>query len=126
MIDRRSRKSFLALACLGVALACKSPTSPCSGPSQPAILLTILDGVTSRPIGTSVTIIYDRHGDDSLTVINTHPTSTPISIGSAPGTYDLRVIASGYADWLTTNEVIQSDGCQAQTIATMIFMQPLP
>jgi hypothetical protein len=121
----RPRARYWIFACLVATFACShDATGPCADASGTAIQLTILDGISSQPVSVNVTVIYDRHGDDSLTLINTRPTRTPIALGSRPGIYDFRVIAPGYVDWLTTNQVVNANGCQTATIGMMVFMQP--
>lgn len=88
------------------------------------MIISALDGGLNDPI-VGASIVYDRHGDDSLTLL--HPNvAVAIPLGSKPGIYDFRVIKSGYADWLLTNVVVDADGCDPKTIEMQVFMQKLP
>ncbi len=119
---KRGGRHLLALASVGV-IGCRDSTGPCGPSTRPAIVVSALD-IDSRPVS-GVTIIYDRHGDDSLTLL--HPTAADaIQMGTAPGIYDFRVIKAGYADWLATNVVVDADGCDPRTITMQVWMQPLP
>jgi hypothetical protein len=120
----RRRVVVAALVLATFMGACRSADSPCDSSSKPAILLTVRDGVTSAPLHSGATIIADRHGDDTLTVLNINLNGAAIPIGSAAGIYDLRVIIPGYADWLTTNLTVAAEGCGPRTVGMGVFMQP--
>lgn len=124
IIGHSWRLSRIATGCLVAVAACSDSTSPCVLPTKPAILLTATDALINQPIG-SPTIIFDRHGDDTLTVLRPS-TAKNIALGSGPGIYDIRVVASGYADWLDVNIPVNLNGCDFQTIGMQVFMQRLP
>jgi hypothetical protein len=122
-VSRRIHAILVAALGGGTFVACRDVTAVCPAPTKPAILLTFADGASGRPISPTATIVYEHHGDDSLAVIRTTASGGAVAIGSAPGIYDLRVIAAGYNDWLTTNVVVTAESCETRTLPMTAFLQ---
>jgi hypothetical protein len=125
MLMRKCPRHALAWAVAVLLAACRSTTGVCGPSSKAAMVLSAYDGGLNNPVHT-VTIVYDKHGDDSLTILRDLSTAVSVKLGNAPGIYDFRVMAPGYADYLMTNEVIRADGCDPVTVGTQGFMQKLP
>ena len=123
------RIAMLALGTLATVAglaACRDVTAgPCGPSDKPAFVLSAYDGGLSNPVH-DVTIVYDRHGDDSLTVLRDLPTAINVAFGNRPGIYDVRLMAPGYADYLWTNIEIAADGCDPRKVEGQVFMQKLP
>jgi hypothetical protein len=81
-------------------------TAPCE--PRPAILLEI--SADGAPLAT---VIYNRHGDDTLSTLQFYATGAQVPIGNAPGYYDFRVVSVGFADLIRTNYHVRSDACGA-------------
>ena len=116
---------IVGLSTLAATLAaCSDSTTSCNAADAPAMTISAYDGGLSNPIH-DVTIIYDRHGDDSLTVLRDLPTAVNVTLGRGPGVYDFRLMAPGYADYLWTNVEIPSH-CDGTAGASQVLMQKLP
>jgi hypothetical protein len=113
-----------AISFAALIAACGSPTAACDGSGEPAMIISAYDGGLANPVH-NVTIIYDRHGDDSLTVLRNLSTAVNVSVGRGPGIYDFRLLAPGYADYLWTNVQI-AGRCSGAASASQVFMQKLP
>ncbi|MES2180036.1 MAG: hypothetical protein V4550_19400 [Gemmatimonadota bacterium] len=77
-----------------------------------------------RPDGAHATVMYSRHGDDTLTIIDVPSTGIGIGIGTKPGIYDYRVITAGYEDWIDVNRVVKARPCNDLPPQSQIYMQP--
>ena len=96
---------------------------PCGVATSPAIALRVASGIDAQPIAAATTIVYQRHGDDSLSVVRAS-TTAPIRIGSRPGSYDLRVITPEFADWVMTDVAVDAEGGEPRTRPLTAFLQP--
>jgi hypothetical protein len=111
----------------GAVISCSdtSLTTPsCAAPTRPAILLSFASGVNATAVNANTIIVYQREGEDTLSIVRTSTTNAAVAIGSKPGAYDLRTITPGYADWLTTDLVVAADGCEPTTVSLIAFLQP--
>jgi hypothetical protein len=124
-MQRRLTKILVASAALATLVGCGDVTAACGPSDKPALTVSAFDGGLAHPVH-DVTILYDRHGDDTLSVLRDLPTAIDVPLGDRPGIYDLRVMAPGYADWLNTNVTIEAEGCDPRTAGSQIFMQKLP
>jgi hypothetical protein len=117
-----SKRAWFALACLAAlegASGCHGAdvSAPSCGTPKPAIEMSVWD-----PRGAHATLIYNRHGDDSLTVIDIPSTGNATSMGTQAGTYDFRVIIAGHSDFIETNLAVGADACGPRTEVMQIFM----
>lgn len=126
MSHRRVVPRISTFLCIAAAsMACGDASAPCPPSERPALVISAYDGGLNNPVH-DVTIIYDRHGDDSLTVLRDLPTAVNVRLGNRPGIYDLRLMAPGFADYLWTNVTISAEGCDPRGIESQVFMQRLP
>ncbi len=124
---RRPCCRVLLCAFSGVA-ACTDPTTAtaCVWGTTPAIVLSFASGIDAKPVSANTTIVFERLGDDSLVVIRGSTGSAPTAIGSLRGTYELRAITPGFADWLIRDVVVEQEGCEPRTVHLNAFLQPVP
>ena len=126
MLRRFASPAVLAAAGIAASLiACRDVTEACGSSDAPALVISAYDGGLNNPVH-DVTIVYDRHGDDSLTVLRDLPTAIDVHLGNRPGIYDVRLMAPGYADYLWTNIIIAANGCEPRQSQSQVFMQKLP
>ena len=125
-LGRRFFWRSICIACSGGAFSsCADATATqCAVSTNPAIRLSLASGLTAMPVNANTTIVYERQGDDSLSIIRTLTSDAPIPVGSRPGVYEIRAITPGYADWLTTGVVVDADGCEPKSISLVAFLQP--
>jgi hypothetical protein len=120
-------RAALIVATAALIVACRdSTTEPCAAPTTAAIALTFASGVDGHLIDVTPLVIYERHGDDSVALIRVSTPGAPVLVGSAAGTYDVRVVAAGYHDWLTMDVVVNGSDCALETKPITVFLQPLP
>ena len=119
---RRLLLTFLALVIAG----CGSDKVliSCTASDVPAVALTVRDGQTAAVVLSPKTVIWTRHGFPPDTIATS---SELLFIGDKPGTYDILVSASGYANWATNDIVAESDdaGCHPVTVRLTALLQKL-
>ena len=136
-----SRKTVLLLPTIIAAVACSSsgladPPQTCTGELRTAIVLSIRNATTGAPAASSATVTAqyrrapgqpDSTSKDTLTSSNAFPRdSVHVSLGAAPGVYNIVVKEVGYAEWTQSVAVNgqENDTCQPVTVFLDVPLQP--
>jgi len=76
-------------------VACKEDDWTCAGTPDPGIELTVIDGLGGANLETLAVVTVAR-----LSPRSTYGSGAPVEVGrltAAPGTYELQIVARGYA-----------------------------
>lgn len=126
--DRQPRKSptaqlvkFLALALAAGVTACDllNPVA-CTDELRAGIVVTVLDAATGAPIPGWISVVA-RDGEfvDSVPhppAVVDHEVYGPFPVTyERPGTYQVRVVAAGYREWIQEDVRVAEDECHVRT-----------
>ena len=135
--ERESPSRRALLLVLPTLLACASTAEPdvfrsCPSVVWSAIAVNVRDARTGRPAAWGA-ILYGTYHSSSLgIVVDTAKSVTPDSLtmhtGASPGTYDLRLVVPGYAEWTRNGVVVQPrpSGCGPQLATVEASVERLP
>lgn len=101
----------------------------CTTEARPAIVVTVMDSVTSGAVASSDVMIIASDGVIADTARIAHVPAQPGRVGLAherAGRYDVEARAVGYITWSQDGVRVTEDECHVRTVELVARMQRLP
>lgn len=127
----RMRARWLLLVVLPAPAGCSDPT-PCIPGTEYAIVVAMRPTVPEVPTGTAFGVIREAGYADSLRFqgrLGGDPAVQAAILAAGPerpGSYDVSIRRSGFADWDTTGIMARAGSCHVETVNLSVILEPAP
>jgi hypothetical protein len=118
-VDPGSVAAAAFLLVLLLASSCEGGSRPCQEYALPGIVATAADRRSGASLDTAAVLVARDGPYVDSAVVEERGVAW-----ERPGTYQVRVHAPGYQEWVRSPVHVRSDGCHVQTVTVHALLEP--